>query len=467
MLPGQSGSLNISMFVPAIMNKSVFFCLIILLLGLLVPGASFAAESTVSIDIYGPGQTRVRFYQAPPLGMDNQPVTGIPARLEQLEAALGRNLDFLPFFDFVTKGDILGGDKLGGFRARDMDFKKLQLSKVDLVLTTAWADKGEHGQQADSVELRVFETFTGRLVLGKAYYIQNDKQVPEVATRFCAALMKELTGSETFFTSRIAYVCRQGTFKQICLISPQGNDLFQVTHYDGMSLSPDWSPGGDKLAFTYLNGSGHRLAVWDRKTKEIMKYDLPGHTCIAPAFDADGKLAISIDPFGNPDIYVLDSSYKVKELRSPLIQNRAIDISASFDREGRRMAFVSSRFGNPHIFILDLQSGDVTRVTYEGKYNTCPSLSPDGSMLAFARRTDAGHRIFVTDLDTGMERQVTFGPGNDEDPAWSPDGYFLAFTSNRTGRYQLYVATRYGDNAKHIPTGSGDATAPNWSPVAW
>jgi TolB protein len=449
------------------MKTTFFQCLIILCFGFVFASAGHTAESAVSIDIYGPGQTRVRFYQAPPLDMTNHALAKLPARLERLEAALGRNLDFLPFFDFVPKGDILGGEKLGGFRARDIDFKKLQLSRVDLVLTTAWGDKREQTGQADSVELRVFETFTGRLVLGKAYSIQKDEQIPEVATRFCAALMKELTGSETFFTSRIAYVCRQGTFKEICLISPQGNDPFQVTHYDGISLSPEWSPRGDRLAFTYVNGSGHRLAVWDRKTREIMKYDLPGHTCIAPAFDAKGSLTISIDPFGNPDIYVLDEAYKVKELRSPLVQNRAIDISASFDHEGRRMAFVSSRFGNPHIFLLDLKTGQVTRVTYEGKYNTCPSLSPDGSLLAFARRTDAGHRIFVTDLDTGMERQVTFGPGNDEDPAWSPDGYFLAFTSNRTGTYQLYVATKYGDNAKHIPTGPGDATAPAWSPVAW
>jgi TolB protein len=453
--------------VSSFMKRTRFLCFFWLLGCLLLPQGILAAESSVSIDIYGPGQTRVRLYQADPLAMDGKPFARFPARLEKLETALRKNLGFLPFFDFVATQDILGGGDLGGFRARDMDFKKLQLSKVDLVLTTAWASQGEFGRASDDVELRVFETFTGRLVLGKAYSILDDQQVPEVVTRFCAALMKELTGSETFFTSRIAYVCRQGTAKEICLISPQGNDPLQLTQYKEISLSPAWSRDGEHLAFTHVSDSGHRLAVWDKSTGKITQYDLPGHTCIGPAFDADNNLAISIDPFGNPDIYLLDGSFKVRNLRAPLIENRAIDISASFDRQGRNMAFVSSRFGNPHIFMLDRQTGKVTRVTYEGTYNTCPSLSPDGSMLAFARRTEGGHRIFVTDLATGMERQVTFGPGNDEDPVWSPDGYFLAFTSNRTGTYQLYVATKYGDNAKHIPTGPGDATAPAWSPVAW
>ncbi len=444
---------------------SLFFlvCLLVTLPGI-APAAN-AADSTLAIDIYGPGQTKVHLYLPEPLPTKGQPFTKpLPDRAAKLASVLRTNLSFLPFFAFVAPGDILGGADVGGYSARNIDFKKLQLSKVDLILTTAWeGDRKTPG----SVELRAFETFTGRLVLGKAYFVQNDEQVPQVATKFCAALMKTLTGNGDFFESRLAFVCRQGKFKEICLVSPQGQNLTQVTRYDGISLSPAWSPDGSLLAFSYMDSLGHRLAVWDRKTKEIKKYDLPGHTCISPAFDADGRLAISVDPFGNPDIYKLDRSFAIKDLHAPLIKNRAIDISASFDRKGTRMAFVSSRFGNPHIFLLDLKTGAVRRVTYEGSYNTCPSLSPDGTMLAFARRTDAGHRIFITNLETGAERQVTFGPGNDEDPTWSPDGYFLAFTSSRTGKYQLYVTTKHADMAKHIPTGGTAATSPAWEPVPW
>ncbi len=450
------------------MDKHCWYGLILCVLLFLFEGTSLAENGAVSIEIYGPGQTRLRLYEAAPLDMDGGMLDPLPPRLAKLETALRTNLGFLPFFDFVTPGDVLGGGDLGGYRARDMDFRKLQLSKVDMVLTTAWATRESQEKQADSVELRVFETFSGRLILGKAYSIDHDEHVPSVAIEFCAALMRQLTGNDTFFTSRIAYVRRTGAdSKVICLVSPQGNDPLQVSRDACIGLSPVWSWKGDRLAFTSLQDSGHRLAIWDTRTREVAWYDLPGHTCIGPAFDAQDNLAVSIDPFGNPDIYLLDASYKVRNLRSPLVHDRSIDISASFDRKGKRMAFVSSRFGNPHIFLMDLATRVISRVTYEGTYNTCPALSPDGTLLAFVRRTDSGHRIFITDLTTGMERQVTFGPGNDEDPAWSPDGYFLAFTSNRTGTYQLYVATKYGDNAKHIPTGAGDATAPAWSPTAW
>jgi len=443
----------------------IFFLSCLLNVGSGFVAPALAVDSTLSIDIYGPGQTQVHLYLPTPLPDKGDPFTlPLPERVSRLASRLHDNLFFLPFFSFVDAEDVLGGPALGGYRSQDIDFKKLQLSKVDLVLTTAW--NGDR-QNPNSVELRAIEAFTGRLVLGKAYRVHDDKQITDVATRFCASLMKILTGSGDFFETRIAFVCRQGKFKEICLVSPQGHDVYQVTHYDGISLSPAWSPNGRALAFTYLDPNGHRLAVWDRDTKQIKKFDLPGHTCIAPAFDADGKLAISVDPFGNPDIYMLDSSFAIKDLHAPIVRDRGIDISATFDRKGTKMAFVSSRFGNPHIFIMDTTTGVVSRVTYEGTYNTCPSLSPDGKLLAFARRTSTGHRIFITTLDTGVERQVTFGPGNDEDPTWSPDGYFLAFTSNRSGEYQLYLTTKHGDTAKHIPTGTTDAKAPAWGPVPW
>lgn len=112
--------------------------------------------------------------------------------------------------------------------------------------------------------------------------------------------------------------------------------------------------------------------------------------------------------------------------------------------------------------MLDRDSGSVQRITYEGTYNTKPSLSPDGRFIVFARLTGDGQRIFIRDLVANQERQITFGPGNDEDPSFDPDGYFVSFASTRNGGTKIFVTTRYGDPAKQIPTGPGDAMAPAW-----
>ena len=55
-----------------------------------------------------------------------------------------------------------------------------------------------------------------------------------------------------------------------------------------------------------------------------------------------------------------------------------INVSPTFDAAGTKMAFTSNRMGGPQIFMKDLASGSVSRVTKQGNYNTEPSMSPTG-----------------------------------------------------------------------------------------
>ena len=64
------------------------------------------------------------------------------------------------------------------------------------------------------------------------------------------------------------------------------------------------------------------------------------------------------------------------------------------------MVFTSSRLGGPQIFMKDLSSGSITRVSKNGGYNTEANLSPDGTLVTYSRMTEYGHRIFVQDMVT-------------------------------------------------------------------
>ena len=161
----------------------------------------------------------------------------------------------------------------------------------------------------------------------------------------------------------------------------------------------------------------------------------------------------------NPDIFLLNHVFQRER---PLEQNNSINVSPTFDATGTKMAFTSSRLGGPQIFLKDLRSGSVTRVSKNGTYNTEASLSPDGTLVVYSRLTDYGHRIFVQDMVTGMERQVTFGPGSDEQPSFCGDSYFIAFTSSRGGQRSIYLITRHGGDAKKVPTGGGDSSFARW-----
>jgi len=426
---------------PRIFRLSVLVAIIFLSL------ASRVWAEAVTIDIYGPGQSKMNMALAQPLGPEG---AAAPPAGQELQKLIRENLQMLPFLFLVSPESIIGGDRLEGYTPETVDYKRFQLVGADLLLTTGWNAAGT------AVELRVLQVFTQKLLVGKSYSDITRQQLPEVADRFCAAFMEALTGHGEFFRSTLALVKKVGENKNVYTVRPSGRNLRPVTNLKGYCLSPTWSKDGRYIAFTYIDDRKHSLGVADLDSGSVTTKAFKGRSVISPAFTAGNKIAVSMSEGENPDIVLLGTNLDIERT---LIKSNSIDVSPSFDKNGSTLAFVSDRFGGPQVFLA--AGGGVNRVTFEGSYNTDPSLSPEGDKVVFARRTPAGFRIFAMDLRTGEERQISFGPGNDEQPAFAPDGYFVAFTSTRQGPKQVFLTTRHGDPAVQVPTG-GDGSFPAW-----
>lgn len=437
------------------MSKKIAAILLALSLLALFTVSPALAQSSMTIDIFGPGQTKTNIMLTQPLPAVQG--ASLPPMAADMQAQICENLRYLPFLRQVGAGEIIGGDRVESPKAPGLDFKRFQLSRVDLLITSAWTP-GADGKA--TVAFRVYETFTGGMIFGQEYADIKPAHMPEIADSFCSRLMEALTGRVGFFQSRLAFVRKDESGKEIWVAGPTGHNARKVTSLGGVNTSPAWSLDGKRLLFTHVAKTQHLLGMADMETGKVQTVDLPGSTVISPMFMPDGRLAVTLDIDGQPNIYQLGRDWKPT---NPLAKSWSIDVSPSFDRAGRKMAFVSGRLGNPHIFLLDMASKQVRRVTYDGKYNTNPSLSPDGRLVAFSRDTADGHRIFVHDLETGIERQVTFGPGFDEEPTFGPEGYFIAFSSSRSGVYKLYLTTRHGDEPVMLQTGPGEARAPSWT----
>lgn len=409
-----------------------------------------AFAEPLTVDIHGPGQKQVNIVLLPPKALEGSELPKAPS--QAFQELVANNLSYIPFLNVVPASSILGGDPSTGVTGANIDFKPMQLAKIDLCMTVGW--------HSNYIEGRVYETFSGRRVVGKSYSDVSEMTLAKAADRFCSSFLEALTGKVGFFNSPIAFVKQEGDAKEVYTVLPQGRDLRRITRLRGYNLSPSWSLDGSKIAFTHIGNKKHELGLYDFKTKKTtLKTKGLGNTVISPVFGPKDQLIVALNRNGATDIYQLDSNYRP---RRKLARSPYIDVSPSFDRTGAKMAFTSGRAGNPHIYLMDMKTGKVNRVTLTGKYNTHPCLSPDGRYVAYTHRTSNGHRIFLHDLETGREKQLTFGPGNDEYPAFGPDGYFIGFSSSRSGEYKLYLTTRHGDKAKKLSTGRGAAFAPAW-----
>jgi Tol biopolymer transport system component len=92
-----------------------------------------------------------------------------------------------------------------------------------------------------------------------------------------------------------------------------------------------------------------------------------------------------------------------------------------------------------------------------------PSMSPDGCCVAFSRSVNGNQDIWLLDLDSGDVTRFTFDAGIDFVPLWSPDGQRILFSSNRSGAFDLYEKPATGAGAEELVL----ATQQNKFAVDW
>ena len=94
-------------------------------------------------------------------------------------------------------------------------------------------------------------------------------------------------------------------------------------------------------------------------------------------------------------------------------------------------------------------------------------FSPDGAKLAYVASSyiwDAQPHIWLMDVATGNARQLTPAGKAERSPQWAPDGKRLAFLSNRAGKTQVYVMDVDGGAAAAVTDRKHGVTSFHWSP---
>ncbi len=109
--------------------------------------------------------------------------------------------------------------------------------------------------------------------------------------------------------------------------------------------------------------------------------------------------------------------------------------------DGNSIAFSSNREGFWDLYVLDLQTGDIRRLTQTPGYEGHPTWSPDGRWVAYEAYDGNNFDVWILPMDPGQTVfQLTNHPGSDTSPAWDPNGRRIAFVSNRAGSTDIFLA---------------------------
>jgi TolB protein len=317
-----------------------------------------------------------------------------------------------------------------------------------------------------AVDFDLVNALTGAK-LASQRFVGAPSALRNAAHRVSDVVYQKILGVRGAFATRIAYVAVDGTppaqHYQLIVADADGANPHLILESRFPLMSPAWSPDGQWLAYVSFESKLSGVYVQLVRTGERRLVSARAGINGAPAWSPDGKkLALTLGGSnGNPDIYVLDLT---SQGLTRITDDRTIDTEPEWSPDGRSLYFTSDRSGSPQIYQVSASGGGrPKRITFEGNYNARPRISADGSTLAMVTLDGGGYRIAVQDLATGAVRVLSHGH-LDESPSFAPNGATLLYSQREASRGTLGTISVDGLTGLRLKAQQAAVCDPAWGP---
>jgi len=229
--------------------------------------------------------------------------------------------------------------------------------------------------------------------------------------------------------------------------------IYALTGHRGMFLS--------KLAYVANTTGKKEIYVSDYDGADAQMITSDNSIALFPKWSPSGdKILFNSYREGGPMLYMKDLvTGKIRRLSG----RKGLNIGAAWSPDGKTIALTLSHEGNPDIYTIDLTGKIIERITNHWAIDVSPSFSPDGKKIVFVSNRSGNPQLYVRDLVAGTDERLTFEGKYNTSPAWSPLNK-IAFSAMGGGRVDICTIDSDGGNWRKLTEYQANNEDPCWSP---
>ena len=249
-----------------------------------------------------------------------------------------------------------------------------------------------------------------------------------------------------------AYVVVAGGDNQIVVVNSENGGVERRIEFDGIGAvtNPAWSPDGRYIAFSGSVGGISDLFYYDLDTDDIVQLTNDKYADLQPNWSPDGTtLAFASDRGPETDFERLVYSrfqlslieVATSEVRVLPVFGNVKHINPQYSADGESIYFMSDQDGVTDIYGLDLQDGDVHRITnvataVSGHTYLSPAMSvASNGTVAYTVFDEIQFHIYTTSVNDASPRVAVV-----DDASSQPGRRLPPINPDRFSRIETYLA---------------------------